>query len=335
MARRFKNEPIKTVSAWAQARSARVPLVVVMTIVLPRTFSGRNSRGELPKSKSMPPVWSAPIRNPLRSPASNTSGLSSLMASASGISPAGMIASAPLASAVIMEVVARRISSTTHVVRPSSRWLSAEDSAGENNTSMLRVIRPVKLSFVQFCVNPRVVKQVLLRVTRMGPEMGRREFMQSLQRDVAPRKIKPPQRLHHPDIHRKCVLKSVGKQQNAIGNLSAHTRQPNQRISRFADRQGRKQGQSHRAVCNHFRRRAQIGRAKTHFASPQFGFASRGNATGQRKTINRRMILWNKYLFTEPLAQPGDDLLNLHDLLAGGENERRQAFPRVLSHQPQ
>src|SRR5881394_3937571 len=291
MARRFKKEPIKTVSAWAQARSARVPLVVVMTIVLPRTFSGRNSRGELPKSKSTPPVWSARIRNPLRSPANNTSGLSSLMASASGISPAGMIASAPLASAVIMEVVARRISSTTHAVRPKSRWASADDSAGENSTSMLLVMRPVKISIVQLCVNPRVVKQVLLRVTCIRTEMGRRELMQSLQRCTAPREIKPPERLHHPDIHRKRVLKAVCKQQNAIGNLSAHTRQPHQLVSRLADRQDQQSVQIHRASGNHLRRRTQIRRAKTHFASPQFGLASRGNTTGQRKTITPLVVL--------------------------------------------
>src|SRR5206468_7910428 len=54
-----------------------------------------------------------------------------------------------------------------------------------------------------------------------------------------------------------------------------------------------------------------------------------------RKTINRLVILWNNYLFTELFTQSGDDLLYLHDLLGGGENERRQAFPRVLSHQTQ
>src|SRR5438034_10024013 len=257
------------------------------------------------------------------------------MASASGISPAGMIASAPLASAVIMVVVARRISSTTHAVRPRSRWASAEDSAGENSTSMLRVIRPVKIPIAQFCVHSRVVEQVLLRVARVRTETGRREFTQSLQRDLAPRKIKPPQRLHHPDIHRKCVLKSVSKKQNAIGNFSAHTRQPHQLVSRIADRHRRQPAQIHRAASNHLRRSAQIGRAKTHFASPQFGLARGGNTTRQWKTINRLVILWNNYLFTEASTQPGDDSLNLNDLLAGGENERSQALPRVLSQHAQ
>ena len=54
VADRFKNDDAKTVFAPAQARRARVPFVVVVTMVLPRTFSGVYSRGELPRSKSMP-----------------------------------------------------------------------------------------------------------------------------------------------------------------------------------------------------------------------------------------------------------------------------------------
>ena len=75
VAPRFKKEPARTVWAPTQARSARVPLVVVETIVLPRTISGVNSRGELPRSKSVPPVCAARIFTPSRSPASRTSGL--------------------------------------------------------------------------------------------------------------------------------------------------------------------------------------------------------------------------------------------------------------------
>ena len=40
----------------AQARIARVPFVVVIMMVRPCTLSGENSRGELPRSKSAPPV---------------------------------------------------------------------------------------------------------------------------------------------------------------------------------------------------------------------------------------------------------------------------------------
>src|SRR5439155_11165224 len=203
-------------------------------MVLPRTFSGRNSRGELPKSKSTPPVCSARRRSPLRSPASSTSGRSSRMASASGISDTGMTASAPLASAVIMVVVARKISSTTHAVRLRSRSANAENSGGENSTSMLRVIATTGISFSQFYMHPRVVKQVLLRIAPPRPETCRRKLLQPFQRHPPPRKVQSAQRLHHPDIHRERVLKTAGKQQNAIRNLPAHARQPHQRRPRLA-----------------------------------------------------------------------------------------------------
>ena len=59
VAPRFKNEAAKTIFAPVQARSARVPFVVVETIVLPRTFWRVYSRGELPRSKSIPPAENA------------------------------------------------------------------------------------------------------------------------------------------------------------------------------------------------------------------------------------------------------------------------------------
>ena len=92
---RFKNAATKTRPAPAQARSARVPLVVDMMIVRPRTRSGVNSQGELPRSNSVPPVRSARMRTPSRSPARRASGSRARAASASGISATGRMASAP------------------------------------------------------------------------------------------------------------------------------------------------------------------------------------------------------------------------------------------------
>lgn len=95
VAPRLRNEAANATWLPAQARRARVPLVVVMTIVLPRTRPGVNSRGELPRSNSVPPANPAGMRTPPRSPASSTSGRSRRMASASWISATGMMASAP------------------------------------------------------------------------------------------------------------------------------------------------------------------------------------------------------------------------------------------------
>src|SRR5205814_10232066 len=139
---------------------------------------------------------------------------SSRMASASGISDTGMTASAPLPSAVIIVVVARRMSSTTQAVRPRSRWASAENSAGENSTSMLRVMCSAKIFFFQFCVNPRVVKQILLGIAPAGAEMCGRKLVQPFHRNGPPGKIQSAQGFHHPDINRERVLEAVGKEQN-------------------------------------------------------------------------------------------------------------------------
>ena len=60
-AERFTNAPINTRPAARQRFIARVPFVVVNTTLRPPTVSGRNSDGELPKSK---PAIGKPSRSP-------------------------------------------------------------------------------------------------------------------------------------------------------------------------------------------------------------------------------------------------------------------------------
>ena len=118
----------------AQARNAREPLVVVRTMVRCWTLSRVNSRGELPRSNSAPPVRAARMRTPSRSPPSSNSGRARFKASASGISATGMTAAAPFANAVTMVLVARRTSKTTHTVSDKSRCGSVANSAGVKST---------------------------------------------------------------------------------------------------------------------------------------------------------------------------------------------------------
>ena len=151
---RFKSEAAKTVFAPVQARNARVPLVVVETMILPRTFSGVYSRGELPKSKSIPPVCAARILTPSRSPPSKTSGCFCRMASASAISLTGMTPFAPLCSAVTNVLVARSTSNTTQTTSRKSRLASAGNSAGERMTSIFILCR---VRLIHFC--PHVICQ--------------------------------------------------------------------------------------------------------------------------------------------------------------------------------
>ena len=112
---RLPNEAMYTASALPQASRARVPLVVVMMISRPSTRLRVNSRGELPRSKSGPPVWRARMRNPSRSPANNASGWHCLRATASAISRVGRIAVAPCPRASSIVDVALRTSNTTQV----------------------------------------------------------------------------------------------------------------------------------------------------------------------------------------------------------------------------
>ena len=136
VAARFRNEPAKTIFAFAHACNARVPLVVVETMVFPGTFSGVNSRGELPKSKSIPPDCAARIFTPSRSPASKTSGCRRRSATASAISLTGIISCAPCCKAVTNVLVARRMSKTTQAVLRKSRWASAGNSVGDRRVSI-------------------------------------------------------------------------------------------------------------------------------------------------------------------------------------------------------
>ena len=137
VAERFKNEPARTIGAVRQARRARVPLVVVEMMVLPRTISGANSRGELPRSKFTPPVWAAPILTPSRSPASRAPGWVCRPARAAAISPTGMTRAAPWCRAVTKVEVARSTSKTTHRVSAKSSGCKRGSSAGVSRAWMI------------------------------------------------------------------------------------------------------------------------------------------------------------------------------------------------------
>ena len=113
---RVRKLAMRVCFALAQARRARVPLVVVEMSFLPATISAVYSRGELPRSNAVPLACAAVMRSPSRSPQRRASGCCAWAASASSILATGRMASAPLAEAVTMLEVARRMSNTTQVV---------------------------------------------------------------------------------------------------------------------------------------------------------------------------------------------------------------------------
>jgi hypothetical protein len=71
---------------------------------------------------------------------------------------------------------------------------------------------------------PHVMKQILLRITGVRPEMRGGKAAQARPAGAAAREIKPLQRAFNPDIHGKRGIKSVGEEQNAVGNLKDGTR---------------------------------------------------------------------------------------------------------------
>src|SRR5271166_3351541 len=81
----------------------------------------------------------------------------------------------------------------------------------------------IKEKLFQF--GPHIMKKILLGVTGVRAEMRGGKAPQALLAGAPAREIKPLQRAFNPDIHRKRGLKSVGEQQNAIGNLPADTAQ--------------------------------------------------------------------------------------------------------------
>ena len=125
VASRFAKAAITTRSASRLARIARVPLVVVITSVLPRQTSGVKEAGELPRSN---PSIGSPCRSPPR--IAVPAGRLAATARASSISPQGITASQPAARAWTITVVARSTSTTTATpprsapggIRPGSRW---------------------------------------------------------------------------------------------------------------------------------------------------------------------------------------------------------------------
>jgi len=85
--------------------------------------------------------------------------------------------------------------------------------------------------------SPRLMKQILLRIAGIGPEVGARKPKKALGFGTAFREIKLAQRLHHPNIDGEGALKSVGEEQNTICDLLPYPRQTNEHLSRFGQGQ--------------------------------------------------------------------------------------------------
>ncbi len=105
---KFVAAPMMTGLPGSAAVTAGVPFVVLMTSVFPWTASETISSGELPNAK---PLMRSPLRSPTRSTSSRSRFWASRMASSGALT--GTMSRAPCASAATIEVVARRMSTTS------------------------------------------------------------------------------------------------------------------------------------------------------------------------------------------------------------------------------
>src|SRR5471030_2273040 len=96
------------------------------------------------------------------------------------------------------------------------RWKNLEVIGGRELKQRER--RAASRFLFQF--RPHVMKKILLGVTGVRAEMRGGKAAQAWFAGAAAREIKPLQRAFNPDLHGKRGIKSVGEQQNAVGNRS-------------------------------------------------------------------------------------------------------------------
>ena len=80
------------------------------------------------------------------------------------------------------------------------------------------------------------MKEVLLRVAGVRPEMRRGKVPKPFVANPAAREIEFTQRTLDPNVHGKGAVKTIGEEQDAIGNFAADTTHGHQFPARF--RQG-------------------------------------------------------------------------------------------------
>ncbi len=122
------------------------------------------------------------------------------------------------------------------------------------------------------------MKKILLGIAGVRAEMRGGKAVQAWPAGAAALEIKPLQRAFNPDIHGKRGIKSVGEEQNAVGNLPTHAAQFHQFGARFGVIQPADFFQVECALGNLPRGGEEVRRAKTHFAGAEFGFGAGGEA---------------------------------------------------------
>src|SRR5262252_9193817 len=133
-----------------------------------------------------------------------------------------------------------------------------------------------------------VMKQVLLRVARLRAEVRFRKMPQCFPSGTALRKIKPPQRLRHPHIHRKDFGETISEKQNAVSNFLSDARELHERRASAFRRSTPQVLEMNLAIRDGAGRGQEIRRAEAHLAGAQFSFSRTRDSFGRGKRMTRR-----------------------------------------------
>ena len=327
---RFKNEAAKTVCAPALARSARVPLVVVETMVLPRTFPAVfarrvaeveiNATG-LIGADSYAVAFAAEqdvrlflaegqgfgdfthgnngLRAIVQRRHKRARGAQHVEHDARGI--------AQIASGQHGQFRRRKNGIEYHKFFGGTSYTSPKIS---NRSKSISVSYNSPLRFnagILFHFCPHVMEKILLGVTGVRAEMRRGKMPQPFVTDPAARKIEFAQRALDPDVHGKRAVKTIGEEQDAIGNFAADAAQFHQFPARFRQRQMPQPFQIEFAIGNLARGGEQMRRAKTHFARAEFGFGGGGEPLRRGKGMEQMIFFGRDVPLAPSLSPPGGE----------------------------
>src|SRR5712691_4616638 len=178
------------------------------------------------------------------------------------------------------------------------------------------------------------MKQVLLRVTAMCPEIRFRKHTQSLWRHFSfPRKIFLSQDPLDPDVDRECAQTFVGKEHYTISNLRTHARQLAELFAKIDIEKRRPGIEIGRARTDEPRGRQQIFRAITKRAFAQFLLGTFGNALRRGKCVHHMIV--DLARLTKTFTQDARPLPYVGYSFPRRSDECRETFPLWLANDSQ
>lgn len=124
------------------------------------------------------------------------------------------------------------------------------------------------------------MEKVLLGVAGVWAEVGLDEFEEALFGGLALREVELGDGALDPDIDRKGVLKSVGEEENAVGDFFAYAGEGAEGFAGGGRGEEAERFEVEVVGCDDLSGLEEIGRAEAHFAGAELGFGERGETGG-------------------------------------------------------